>query len=95
VDARIDFDLRTAFDDSLGPETTPQHEPQWLVAVFEALSQKRSNLQMAVGARFDYNLCSLTQSPAIAQRLAECWVAYKPIIDKMLSAGLYIHNRPA
>jgi hypothetical protein len=95
IDARIDFDLRTAFDDRFGSETPPKRQPQWLVAVFEALSQKRSNLQLAVGARFDYDLCSLTQSPAITQRIAECWVAFKPIVDKMLSRGTYIHNRPA
>lgn len=84
-DARITFDLRTAFEDNFGFETSPKHQPQWLLAVFEALSQKRSNLQLAVGVRFDYALCPFTQRPVIAQRLAECWVACKPIIDRMLS----------
>jgi hypothetical protein len=84
-DASITFDLRTAFEESFGFETSPRYQPQWLLAVFEALSQKQSNLQLGVGVRFDYNLCSLTQSPVIAERLAECWVACKPVIDRMLS----------
>lgn len=92
IDAKIDFDLRTAFEDSFGSEASPKRQPQWLVAVFEALSQKRSNLQLAIGVRFDYTQCSLTQSPEISQRIAECWVAFKPIVDKMLYGGPYIRN---
>lgn len=92
IDARIDFDLRTAFEDTSGLEATPKHQPQWLLAVFDALSRKQSNLQLAIGVRFHYTQCSLTESPEIAEHIAEGWVAFKPIVDKMLSGGAYIRN---
>jgi len=88
MDTRITFDLRTAYGDGFGSDASPRNQPQWLQAVFEALSHKRSNLQLAVGVRFDYNLCSYTQSPDIARRLAESWIICKPIIAKMLSSRL-------
>lgn len=83
MDATVEFDLRTAFENDLGWHVSPKQQPQWLTAVYESLSQKRSNIQIAVGARFQYDSCSWTQTPEIAGYLAKTWLACKPIIDRM------------
>jgi len=87
IDATIEFDLRTAFENDFGWETSPKRQSQWLTAVYESLSQKRSNLQMAVGGRFQYDSCPWVGKPEIAKFLAKSWLACKPIIDHMLKSG--------
>lgn len=52
TDARLEFDLRTAFRGSELWRKPVKCQPEWLKALYEALSRKRSNLQFAVGAIF-------------------------------------------
>lgn len=83
IDARVEYDLRTAF-----PRTKQQPvktQPQWLLATFDALSNKRSNLQVAVGAAFPYRRCEKTRSPEILDYVEETWLACKPLIDQMIN----------
>jgi len=82
IDARVEYDLRTAF-----PRTKQQPvktQPQWLMATYDALSNKRSNLQVAVGAIFPYRRCEKTQSPEILDYVEATWLACKPLIDMMI-----------
>lgn len=83
VDARIEYDLRTAFPDKRkGTKVRPQ--PQWLKATYDALSKKRSNLQVAVGAVFPYRTCSVTKDQKIIDHVAHTWLACKPLMQVML-----------
>jgi hypothetical protein len=81
-DARIEFDLRTAFPSGLaGSKIRPQ--PQWLKATYDALSRKRSNLQVAVGAVFPYRHCTATRDAKILETVAEVWLACSPLLRAM------------
>jgi len=82
IDANIEYDLRTAFPGKRrGLPVKPQ--PQWLQATYEALTQKRSNLQIAVGAAFPYRTCSATKDPAIVEHVAQAWLACQPLLDML------------
>jgi len=83
IDARVEFDLRTAF-----PSRKKQPikiQTQWLTATYNALAKKRSNLQVAVGAIFPYKTCQVTKSPEILDYIAATWIACKPLLDMMIS----------
>jgi hypothetical protein len=80
-DAVLEFDLRTAFGDTWG--SRPLKQPEWLDVSYDVLSKRRSNLQLAVGARFDYDRCAAVDTPEILNQIAETWIACKPIIVKM------------
>lgn len=79
-DALLDFDLRTAFAD----QRPYKHQPQWLRAVYDCNVAKRSNFQFQVGAAFPYRRCSATQSREILDRMAETWIACKPLLDALM-----------
>lgn len=78
-DARVEFDLRTAFPSGKNKEVKVQI--QWLQATYKAFVQKQSNLQLGIGARFSYKTCRATQSPRILDYVAETWIACKPVLD--------------
>jgi tetratricopeptide (TPR) repeat protein len=80
VDALLSFDLRTAFENSSGWPTHPKLQLQWLDSAFHALSNKQSNLQIAVGAKFLFRSCPEAPKPEILDRVAETWIACKPLI---------------
>ena len=82
MDATIRFDLRTAFDRPKGRDPV-KTQPQWLEAIWSAFSQKRSNLQLGIGARFPYGTCPMTRKPEILDYIAEAWIACKPLLDVM------------
>lgn len=80
VDARMEFDLRTAVGRSA---SAVKQQPQWVRAVFDALSAKRSNLQVAVGAILPYG-DSRMQSREILDVIAGVWVGCKPWLTTVL-----------
>lgn len=82
VDARIEYDLRTAFRQN-GDGAVIKTQPQWMRATYEALSNKRSNLQMSIGAVFPYDSASTT-SPTILKTVADVWIACKPLLEALL-----------
>lgn len=82
VDARLEYDLRTAFP-SLKPSNV-KAQLQWLQATYEALVNKKSNLQVSIGAVFPYRLCPSTANPEILDAIADVWIACKPLLDAML-----------
>lgn len=80
LDAKIEFDLRTAF--LVGrPFSKVRPQPQWLRAVFDALSKKRSNLQFAIGAAFPYGTCRATAERRIIEHVSNTWLACKPLLE--------------
>jgi hypothetical protein len=84
VDARLQFDLRTAFKGPKRWRKSVKRQPQWLEAVYEALSGRHSNLQFAVGAIFPYERCPAVNTPKILDHIASVWLACKPLVRKAL-----------
>ena len=83
-DATLEFDLRTAFPTSRGRgKRIVKAQPQWLGATFNALSKKRSNLQIAIGASFPYTRSSTVHERTILDRIATTWIACKPLLTAM------------
>ena len=78
-DARLEFDLRTAFA-ARGPV---KYQPEWLRATFRAFSRKRSNIQLVVGAEFPYSRCPVVATPRILDYIAATWLACAPLLDAM------------
>ena len=82
MDAHLTFDLRTAFPcNSNGSKVKSQ--PQWLQATFDAFVNKRSNLQLAVGATFPYRTCKATAERGILDGIAASWMACSPLLRTM------------
>ena len=78
VDARIEFDLRTAipFD---GP---PKTQPRWLSAAYGAFVDKRgSNYEIQMGVVFRYKYCPELREADAIDLVAAAWLACKPLID--------------
>lgn len=82
IDARIEYDLRTVFPTRRKQPIKIQKE--WLRATFDALANKQSNLQVAVGAIFPYRTCEVNKSPEILNYVAATWIACKPLLDVMM-----------
>lgn len=78
IDARIDFDLRTALPAS-GPSKT---QPLWLSAAYGAFVDKGgSNYQIQMGVIFRYDRCPELQRSDAIDLIAGAWLACKPLVD--------------
>jgi hypothetical protein len=78
VDARIDFDLRTAVS-SGGP---PKPQPLWLSAAYGSFVNKKStNYQIQMGVIFPYDRCPELRQPNALDLIASAWLACKPLVD--------------
>jgi len=84
VDARLEYDLRTAFNLDKKMKLPVKHQPQWIKATYESLSHKKSNLQVSFGAYFPYKYCKVHQSKIILTYIANIWIACKPLLDAMI-----------
>ena len=87
TDARLEFDLRIAFRGSKRWRMTVKRQPEWLRALYGALSGKRLNLQFAVGAFFAYERCEVVHSPETLDRAGNVWMACRPLIEKALGVN--------
>jgi hypothetical protein len=86
TDARLQFDLRTGFEERRRWGTSVKHQPQWLEIAYEALAKKNSNLQLGVGATFRYEQCPAVRAPYILDHVAEVWLACKPLVEAMITS---------
>ncbi len=78
VDARIDFDLRTAIP-SGGP---PKTQPRWLSAAYGSFENKQgSNYEIAMGVQFRYECCPELRRADAIDLIAAAWLACKPLVD--------------
>jgi hypothetical protein len=78
MDARIDFDLRTAVP-GVGPVVV---QPLWLSAAYGALARKRgANYELQVGAVFPYDKCPSLQKASAIRMIEQAWLACKPLVD--------------
>ena len=77
TDASLDIDLRTHGNKD-GDKT--KFQPEWIKAVFALLKNKKSNIEMQVGAKFPYRTCKAIQEPKALDFVAAAWIACKPYI---------------
>ena len=78
IDALLEFDLRTAFENSDGPK----QKEQWLAALFDAfVNKKDSNYQFQIGVQFAHSKCPSMWEPKALDLLAKSWLASKPLIE--------------
>jgi hypothetical protein len=78
IDARIDFDLRTAIPFG-GP---PKTQPRWLSAAYGSFVNKEtSNYQIQLGVVFRYERCPELRQPDAIDLIASAWLACKPLVD--------------
>ncbi|MFL9828077.1 hypothetical protein [Rhodoplanes sp. SY1] len=76
-DATLEFDLRTAVEDS-GP---PKLQPTWLSAGYSAFVQKRgSNYQIQLGVQFPYDRCPEVAEASSLTLIRDAWIGCKPIL---------------
>jgi len=80
-DARIMADLRTILP---GKRREAKFQPEWIRAIYEVMTQKRSNIQMGFVITFSYS-CSVLRSRAAVDLFADAWTAMSPIIDFVLT----------
>jgi hypothetical protein len=78
IDARIDFDLRTAVPSSGAPKA----QPRWLSAAYSSFANKEgSNYQIQMGVLFRYERCPELRRADAIDLVAAAWLACKPLID--------------
>jgi hypothetical protein len=78
IDARIDFDMRTAIPSS----GTPKLQPRWLSAAYNAFVDKQgSNYQIQMGVLFPYDRCPELRQTRANDMVAAAWLACKPLVD--------------
>lgn len=75
-DARLDVDLRTVVR---GGRDGVKYQPEWIDAIYTALTNKRSNIQFGVDVNFKYD-CPIIRSPKAADLFAETWIALYPLV---------------
>lgn len=76
TDARLDADLRTLSK----TKSRVKYQPQWGEAIYNALMEKKSNIQLGVEMRFFYG-CPVLGSPKAPDLFADSWKAMKPLLD--------------
>jgi hypothetical protein len=83
LDAYLEFDPRTAF---------PGHgsiklQEEWLRSAYEAFADKRSNLQIGIGAAFRYGTSTTVSAPDYARSVVAAWRATAPVLDLLSDAA--------
>ncbi len=77
LDAYLEFDPRTAFP---GHGSIKRQE-EWLRSAYEAFADKRSNLQIGIGAAFRYGTSTTVSATDFARSVVATWSATAPILD--------------
>lgn len=80
-DARLEFDPRTAYPRS--GKRPVKSQPQWLQATYAALAEKRSNLQVGIGAIFPYG-CPILRSKEALRYFSGTWLTCEPLLRVLL-----------
>lgn len=81
VDGRVEADLRTCVQ-SKGSDV--KYQPEWMAAIYNVLTRKKSNIQCGIEVRLDYE-CPVVRSPDAVDLIAESWKAVTPLLDFVLS----------
>lgn len=81
-DALIEVDLRTGADG----HAPVRKQPQWIDMVHAVLSQRRSNLELQIGAIFPYRTCPAIRTVKSLDLVAAAWIACNPLVS-LLTPG--------
>lgn len=81
TDGRLEVDMRTLAGCS---KAGVKCQPEWIDAIYNLLTQKRSNMQFGVEVRFQYD-CPIVRSREVVDLFADTWIALKPLLDFVLS----------
>jgi len=81
-DARLDADLRTLAGDSRGGV---KKQPHWVDAIYNVLSDKRSNIQLGIQVHFGYE-CKELRSKKAVDLFVGCWIAMSPLINYVIGS---------
>src|SRR5262249_43020472 len=77
VDARIEFDLRTAISGA----GKPKHQPNWFRAAYQSFADKKgANYQIQMGVLFRYEYCPELKKPDALGLIAEAWLGFAPLV---------------
>ena len=79
-DGRLEVDLRTL----VPGDRSLRHQPMWLEALYELLTNKRTNIQMGIEVHLPYT-AKVMRSPGALDVMVEAWVAMKPLLDFVLA----------
>jgi hypothetical protein len=77
-DAELVFDPRTWSGDGAVKE-----QQEWARVAFDAMWNKNSNLQMAIGVRFPYGVSEAVSRPDFADVVASVFLATQPILSSL------------
>jgi hypothetical protein len=83
LDAYLEFDPRTAFP---GYGSIKRQE-EWLRSAYDAFADKRSNLQIGIGAAFRYGTSTTVSAPDFARLVVAAWRATAPVLDLLRDAA--------
>lgn len=75
MNARIEADLQTVVP---GKRRLAKYQPEWIEAVYNIVSHKKSNIQLGISMRFSYD-CPIVQSGEVIDLFADSWKAMLPI----------------
>lgn len=81
ADANLNADLRTILP---GKQSGVKYQPEWVHAIYQVVSSKRSNIQMGIDVRFQYS-CPRVRSSNADDLFAHAWIAMKPLLDFVIS----------
>lgn len=85
MDGVIEFDLRVAFGEDQ-PDRGPviKRQAEWVPAVYDILSNKKSNIQMQLGICFFCDHCDALQSKDADSLFKSSFLALKGFVDPVL-----------
>jgi hypothetical protein len=83
LDAYLEFDPRTAF----AGHGAIKRQEEWLRSAYEAFADKRSNLQVGIGAAFRYGASTSVSAPDFARSVVAAWCATAPVLDLLRDAA--------
>ncbi len=87
-DAKLEFDLRTAYDDLHGSDNQAiKTQEEWLKACYSAFCDKESNIQISLGVKFLYDRCSTINTSEAENLCVKAWLACKDFSSKILEHG--------
>ncbi len=88
-DALLSLDLRTAFKQKI--KVAEKFQPEWLKTAYDAMRNRRSNLQFQVGFEVYYKDSKIIGTPKAIHLFEEALFALKPILDLLLDRSISKH----
>ncbi|NEP79425.1 MAG: hypothetical protein F6K39_15380 [Okeania sp. SIO3B3] len=79
IDAKIEADVATI----VRGDPRVKYQPEWALAVYDVLTNKRSNIQFGMTTRFQYEGKAIRSRKAV-ELFADAWRAMAPVMDLVL-----------